>query len=80
MAQSQKEFKTCFYCNGHELVADIEIGASADSSTIGLRYTLDVPLLKHANNITENLYAELCKTCSSVRFYVKNSSKPWKIS
>ena len=69
MATDSQKQRTCSECGS----TDIAVTKTAETGHIGLSYKA-LAILRG----TEQLYADLCKQCGTVvRFYVRETDKPW---
>jgi len=73
MATDSQKQRTCSECGSTDIVVGIAVTKTADTGHIGLSYK-SLAILRG----TAQLYADLCKRCGTVvRFYVRDTDKPW---
>jgi hypothetical protein len=65
--------RPCPHCGGRQLVRGIQLGLTAETGQVGLKYRMAYVLMG-----TEPLHADLCQACGTIlRFYVKNTERNW---
>jgi hypothetical protein len=63
----------CPYCGGSEIIANIQVGKTAEMGDIGLSFKTAMILVG-----TEPILADLCKGCGSItRLHVQNRDRKW---
>lgn len=72
--------KECIYCKSTDLQKNIAVRGSSsigDEGAINLFYYSEKKTWIGTNFGWENLLAEVCKQCGSVRIYVENADRNW---